>query len=285
MTLVLSIAQAIGQSIWDMLRRLYQVAVNNPGYMVVLLCRMIAGMFGAREKGRRASDVADTLWRIASKSGRAIARGLLLAVGVGIAAGLGLGQLGNGLGAITRPIVNASLMHIIIGTALPIVLALVVVARHGATLAAKFSIALAKPGSPQRFDNRDLPGLMIPYIVAGVISTAAFYFVAMTLALGGYLLEGNVQQLAALGAGAAVTYILDTVNGYMHIEGLVDAMNRGFLLSMLFGGVSAFVGIAIGAQAAEQRLDLTDEMYELHDAVWESSTTSIILCLLIAYIV
>ncbi|MBC8145444.1 MAG: hypothetical protein H7X80_07650, partial [bacterium] len=86
-------------------------------------------------------------------------------------------------------------------------------------------------------------------------------------------------------AGAAITYIFDTVNGYMHIEGLVDAMNRGFLLSALFGGVSAFVGIAIGAQAAERRLDLTDEMYELHDAVWESSTTSIILCLLIAYIV
>ncbi|MBI5471004.1 MAG: ABC transporter permease [Ignavibacteriae bacterium] len=202
---------------------------------------------------------------------KAFMRGIVVIVGVGAFAGFGLGVVTAALGEILRPHFEAVIMPVVLRDVLPLLLALVLTARTGATIAAKFASSATR-GSTETltFGAHAIELEVLPQIVATVITSGAFFLILVACVGTGYFSGGN-----------QISFSPADIQDFLSNETFSQAVVSGLWKSILYGAIVAYTACAFGIQAAERFISRREETYDLHYAVWESSVTSITMCVVL----
>jgi len=247
------------------LDRTGQVWVTNLGVLFTFGLRLAAATGGGlAEIGSRAGVVRVVKLTLGQIFGT-LSRGALDVLLLGIVLGLGLRTVVEQLG-ILRPIFEAVFMPIFIRGGLPLGLAVLVAARSGAPVSLKLAIRPLTHGIEHPYlKSGDLNSQVWPHLVSVPVTTAIFFLVGQLFLMIGYTFDGYTLHWP-LAVDYFTTFLTSVVAGSWR--------------AMLFGFVIAFVSCAMGVEAAERRPANLAEA-NLHDAAWESTVTSILICTLV----
>lgn len=225
------------------------------------------------------NEIGSQLWwkffsRLLKQTLRAFFRGIFLVLAIGIVSGMGVGLIYSELGQTTKPIFDQIVLVPLLRDILPMALAIIITARAGATIAAKFaSYAVLKEKEQWIFTKDEFQKEVIPQIFATMVTSGFFFVVTCTTILIGYFTEGLFQSMNL--------YDLQEV---VQLNELSQLLYAGFWKSIIFGMIIAYVASAFGIQASESFVSSEEETYDLHYAVWESSVTSIFICLILTVV-
>lgn len=209
---------------------------------------------------------------------RTFVRGIGPVVLLGIAIGLGLGVIADRFGMILLPLVEQTFVLAMVRDGMPLILALLLTARTGASVAARLGDNRQTRFEQGHANSRELVASVVPHLIAGAVTSYAFYRVAILLLIAGYRSGGDPWDLLTeLVAGGL--FPLD------HEPELGPSAADGGAKAGLYGFIIAYVSSAMGISANERSYQSDRERAEaLQDAVWESGLTSIVVCLLAAII-
>ena len=246
----------------EALGRIGQLWVTNVG---------VVFSFGLRLLGA----AGDSLAEIGSRKGvvrivkltlqqvfKTLSRGALDVLLIGTVLGLGLRTVVNELG-IVRPIFESAFLPTFIRGGLPLGLAILVAARSGGPLSFQLAIRPLTHGQPDAYrHSHDLNQAVLPHLVAVPVTSALFFLVGQVFLMIGYTFDGSSLHWPIA---------LDYYNAF-----LIEIV-AGTWRAMLFGFIVAFVACAIGVETAESSPADPAEA-NLHDAAWESTAISIVVC-------
>jgi ABC-type transporter Mla maintaining outer membrane lipid asymmetry permease subunit MlaE len=212
-------------------------------------------------------QVGRTLWRFIAQTSRTFFRGIFVILGLGIAIGFGIGAVSRAVGPALQPDFAAIVVTVLLRDAAPLVLILFLTARMGASITARLGSdgGRGMDGS-LRVSDRELTWLVLPHLVAGTVTGAAFYSVGAYCIVKGYLSQGDVTRFFDASPG-----------WYLRLGFSREALLFGAGKSLVFGNLVAYVAAAYGIQARERPLGGIRRVDEVQDAVWETSVTSILL--------
>jgi ABC-type transporter Mla maintaining outer membrane lipid asymmetry permease subunit MlaE len=209
---------------------------------------------------------------------RTFFRGLPVVVGMAVAIGLGLGVLADRFGVLLLPLVEQTFVLATVRDAMPLILALLLTARSGASVATRLGDDRQTHFKTGRADAKELLSTTLPHLVAGAATGWCFYRIAGALVLSGYHSRGSVSEL--------VDGFLPSIALPLDPELALDrAVSEGSTKTALFGFIVAYVASGLGIATNEfPHRSALQRAVALQDAVWESGVTSIILCLLAAIV-
>jgi ABC-type transporter Mla maintaining outer membrane lipid asymmetry permease subunit MlaE len=220
----------------------------------------------ARQSGR----VAEAARLTFGQAARTSLRSLFPVLGLGLLIGMGLGAAARAGGDFVRPVFDNVILVIVVRDAAPLLFALALAARTGASVAAKLAILPALRGVDAiRFEGWELQRQTLPHIAACFATAFPLFLVFVWCIVAGY--EGDGSPLAALGAA--------DFGRYFGLAPVWPPLVWGTGKALLF---AAFVGVsaaALGVKAAERHASRPGEQYQLHYAVWESVMVSLLLCI------
>lgn len=258
---------SVGAWLVKLIGRTLEVAVGNPYALIRFVPRCLrAGTLWAEDLfSRRAGSV---IGPIMTQTGRTFFRGIWVALALGLALAAGLRAAGQAVGPLIASIAERSAVKILVVDGIPLLLAVFLSARTGATLAAKLGPLPALRGlDAMKIRTSDIREMILPSLTAGPLVGGAYYILVLLVAAAGYRAVGPLPQSA-----------------FASLEWTVPAhwapgLETGLAKSAVFGFVVAYVGAALGVQAAEgYRRDLPDTT-AVHRAVWESAVLGVLVCL------
>jgi ABC-type transporter Mla maintaining outer membrane lipid asymmetry permease subunit MlaE len=264
---------------WRFLDRVGHVWVENPWSVLTFPARFVKAMLFTR-RPKHAHDH----WRLwvltLEQTGRTTLRGLFPTIGVGIVLAMAVGAVSRGIGSIARPFFENIALESLLANILPLVVLMIVVLRNGSSIAAKLASLPAAARIDERlvrelrFDDDELLDHAAPHLVASVLSALPLFAVIVYFAVSGYIAHGELSGPVWTSPGSSW--------GFLELQNLIPSLWSGLFKSILFCLIVAWVSLALGIQAAERVLAAKDEQYDFFNAVWESSVTSLLICLAIA---
>lgn len=252
-----------------LIRRTLEVAVGNPYTLIRFVPRLLqaAGLW-ARDLFSR--NVGRVVGPVVAQSTRSFFRGIWLILALGLALAAGLREAAAAVGTLIQPIAEEAAIKILVVDGIPLLLAVFLSGRVGATLAAKLGPLPALRGLPSMtIRSTEIRELILPSLTAGPITAAAFYYVILLVGSAGY------HAIGPLPAAAFSSFELAVPGAWQ------AGLTTGFAKSAVFGFVVAYVGAALGVDAAERYRRDQPDTKELHRVVWESSALGVIVCLLV----
>jgi ABC-type transporter Mla maintaining outer membrane lipid asymmetry permease subunit MlaE len=252
-------------------QKLYKTWWTNPREILAFAGRLGGAVFavGVRRRFPRFSSVM-------SQTLRTFLRGITPVVFVGFAVGLGLGAVADRFGVVLQPLAEQTFVLAMVRDGMPLILALLLAARSGASVAARLGDDRQTRFATGLADERELLTTTVPHLVAGAATGWIFSRIAGPLVVAGYRSQGSVAEL--------VDGFLESVSLPLDPELPMDrAVADASTKTALFGFIIAFVasGLGIAANEAPNRSP-RQRAIALQDTVWESGVTAIILCLLAA---
>jgi ABC-type transporter Mla maintaining outer membrane lipid asymmetry permease subunit MlaE len=195
-------------------------------------------------------------------------RGIVVALALGIASGVGVGGISGKLADEFRPAFETLVLPVILRDILPLFIALLTIARSGSAVATKIAIYPATQGKKSlRYDDTDIEKAIFPQFLSMTIAAGLLYIILAFALLTGYLSGG---------AFSALRFV--EVREFIRLADIGPVLLHATARSMIFGAIVAYVASAFGVQAAERFLSDARETHDLHYAVWESSVTSLVIC-------
>jgi ABC-type transporter Mla maintaining outer membrane lipid asymmetry permease subunit MlaE len=259
---------SVGSWIARLIARTLEVGLGNPYALVRFIprCLKAFGLWAKDLFSRRAGTV---IGPILTETGRSFFRGIWVALALGVALAAGLRAVGEAVGPLIEPIAEGATSKILVVDGIPLLLAVFLSARVGATLAAQLGPLAAIRGLPaMKIRTAEIRELILPSLTAGPIVAAASSFLVLLVAAAGYRAVGPLPQ-AVFGAEWGVP-------GHWRM-----GLETGLAKSAVFGFVVAYVGAALGVQAAERYRRDQPETTRVHRAVWESAVLGVIVCLVV----
>ncbi len=209
---------------------------------------------------------------------RTFVRGIGPVVLLGIAVGLGLGVVADRFGMILLPLVEQTFVLAMVRDGMPLILALLLTARTGASVAARLGDNRQTRFDQEHANSPELVGGVVPHLLAGAVTAWLFYWAAIVFLIAGYRSGGDPGDLLA-NVVAGGFFPLDQERE------LSQSGADGAAKAALFGFIIAYVSSALGISANERSYASERARAEaLQDAVWESGLTSIVFCLVAAII-
>lgn len=260
------------------LARIGHLWVENPWQLLTFTWRLIVASVRAGSE-RPLHTSLQYGWMAWKQIGRTLLRTAIPALGLGGALGIAIGNIVSGGGGIVRFFFDTFALTVIFKQVLPLIVAILMVARVGASIAGKFSTApLFSPSAtggvgPFRSQNRDLLGQVAPLIMAGAITGGAIYLLLVIWVIAGYTSDGIIAAIILPSPGDIIGFIDERQIWGEIYKGLAESAMFGFVVAY----VAAALGIAAGARVAAGSNDPEDFYY----ATWESGATSLILCAVI----
>jgi ABC-type transporter Mla maintaining outer membrane lipid asymmetry permease subunit MlaE len=250
--------------------------VENPFSIMSFVLRLLLSLrYLITELSESPYGIFYVLGRVVRQFWRAFLRGIVPILMVGVLFGCLMNAVASRVGGTIHLLFDALLIKYILGILLPLTIAVVVAARSGSAIAGRFASmpAMHLRNDPEResifyFSERDIYREVVPQLAATTFTAALFYIVIVACALLGYV-SSNIRGVQLDLAGAAL-YANFPEHREMIIAGLWRSLGCGFII----GGVAS----AFGIQASEEFTSRRNEMFELHDAIWESIVTSLVLC-------
>lgn len=261
-------------------KRLHKTWCTNPRELLAFAGRLVGAVFAVRVRPR-----FPTLGSVISQTFRTFFRGITPVVFVGFAVGLGLGAVADRFGVVLMPLAEQTFVLAMVRDGMPLILALLLAARTGASIAARLGDDRQTRFATGRADERELLTTTVPHLVAGAVTGWFFSRIASPLLVSGYRSQGSVAELVD-GFLESVSLPLDPELP-LH-RAVADASTK----TALYGFIIAFVASGLGIAANEFPYRHPVPRYRsprqraiaLQDTVWESGVTAIILCLLAAII-
>lgn len=209
----------------------------------------------------------DVVWRFGRYGLKALIRGVVPAVALGLAAGWGAKLLGEAGGTLGRPILEWFVLKTVVRDALPLVVGLLLALRQGAALTAKYAYSWAE--GPARQDDDELRRSIAPYLLASVVAGVAFFAVVAWLTLYGYLVGGPLARVPDLSTWDA---LLSPALRTAWFVGLGKAAGFGFVIG--------YVALALGWSARVEHLRDSPRArgHAPHYYIWEAASLSLAVC-------
>lgn len=254
------------------LTRVGRVSIENPVWLVGYTVRLVAsfrytvaGIFSPAG----ATELAQTLARQTFKT---FFRGVFPVLALSLAAAAGFGWVSVRLGSLARGAFDELVVPILVSHVVPLCLAVVLVARTGATIAVRFAVLPLEDHSPVRFAPRDLQQAVVPHLVASVVTAGAFYMIVVWLLLTGYH-----------AAGLEGAFRVD-LSAYFSLSVAWPPIWNGARKALVFGAVVAVAASGLGIQVAE-RYDRTNARgYPYHYVVWETVLVVTVICTILTVV-
>lgn len=224
------------------------------------------------------------IWYNLRMATQAFLQGLLVVAALGALLGYIVNQTAANIGGVLQFVFDSVVLRSVFKDILPLIIAIVVAGKAGASIASRFA---SYPFVQKRHDYQTQPVFtfsdeevyreVVPQLTATVITSIVFYLIILACVVMGYV----SSDVRGFHLGESLK------EGWHFIQtGLYGAtIEGGMLRAAIFGFIIAFIAAALGIQASEEFTSRREEPYELHNAVWESASISISLCILITYFV
>jgi ABC-type transporter Mla maintaining outer membrane lipid asymmetry permease subunit MlaE len=252
--------------------------VENPGFLIAFTVRFFGSL---RFIIIELSETPAGALRIAKRNGRQTARAFLRGIVPVLLAGFLLGYLihdiASSLGGTVHVLFDSLLMTHILREILPLATALIVAGRAGSAIAGKFAVApamrmrqdAAQPNDRVVWSDRDIYTEAMPQVTATVVTAAIFYGVLVACVLAGYV----PSDIRGASPGLKEAFL------YASLPRFSSSIGGGAWRAALCGLFIGIVACGFGVRASEEFTSRTSQMFELHNAIWESIITSLTLCL------
>jgi hypothetical protein len=260
---------SVGSWTIRLIERTLEIALGNPFALVRFAprCLHAAGLWA---KDLFSRDAGAAIGPVVAQAGRSFFRGIWLVIALGLVLAAGLRAAAEAVGPMIEPIAERAAVKILVVDGIPLLLAVFLSGRIGATMAARLGPLPALRGLPaMTIRAAEIREIILPSLTAGPIVAAAFYYLVLLVAAAGYQAVGPLP-------GSAIEALQPVVpNGWL------PGLEIGIAKSAIFGFVVAYVGAALGVQTAERYRRDQPATTDVHRAVWESSAMGIIVCLLV----
>jgi ABC-type transporter Mla maintaining outer membrane lipid asymmetry permease subunit MlaE len=207
-----------------------------------------------------------TARRYGEQALKAVERGAIPIAMLAGALWFGGQRVGSGTGELGRRVIESFILVIAIRDALPLVVALFLAMRQGASLTTKF--AYPQSGSPETKTEQMQLLTIAPSVLSSMVAGAVFLAALATATLGGYLRGGPLRDVQSVTTFAALT------SGALRTSLLVGAAK-----ATVFGGIIAYVALALGWQAGHEGSRLSSAGHYPYYQVWEAASISIGVCI------
>jgi ABC-type transporter Mla maintaining outer membrane lipid asymmetry permease subunit MlaE len=267
-----AMARELQQSLDSAAKRLHKTWWTNPRVLVTFGLRLGGAVFAVGVRPRFPSLI--TLGR---QIFRTFFRGIAPVVVLAFAVGLGLGAVADRFGVLLLPLVEQTFVLAMVRDGMPLILALLLTARSGASVATRLGDDRQTSFRTGRADARELLTTSLPHLLAGAVTGWVYSRLASALVVAGYHSRGNPWDL--------VDDFLASISAPLDPELPLDrVLGEASVKTALFGFIVAYVACGLGIAANEKGRNLPTEerAVELQDAVWESGVTAVIMCLLAA---
>lgn len=256
-------------------RRLEQLFIANPKSLWRYLRRLGTAFF---------VDPLHLLQRlprirtIVGQTFRSFMRGWPVVVVFAIVIGFGLGAVADRFGVVLQPLLEQTVLLSVVRDAAPLMLAVFLTARMGASIAARLADdrqTEAPPLGP--FDSTQLLHLTLPHLIAGAVSGFLFYRIAAFFVVAGFRSMGDFSAYWPELWGS------DLISLDRELP-LVQATGWGSLKAAVYGFLVAFAASALGIAASERRNFGRRRAIDVQNAVWESGVMALLLCIILAFV-
>ncbi|HKP74350.1 MAG TPA: ABC transporter permease [Longimicrobiaceae bacterium] len=251
----------------DTLVRTGHVWLENPLTIVTFIGRLIAAIPAGVRAFRTRAGAARASRRLIGQFLGTLLRGVVLVGVLGLAGGLAVGTLARAAGSFFLPLIEGTVLPILVRDLAPLGLAVALAARMGASISTQLAVLPAQRHLPVViFNARELNRRAVPHVVAGFGTAPLLFLVMGACLLTGYEAFGSVRELARASPARFFT------------PAVWPPLVTGAIRAMGFGGVVSIVACALGVYAAEHYDSDTGERIEVNQAVWESSAISVVIC-------
>ena len=254
-------------------RRLKQLFIENPRSLWRYLVRLGAAFFvdPFHLPGR-----LPRLGTVVAQTFRSFMRGWPVVVVFAIVIGFGLGGVADRFGLVLQPLLEQTVLLSVVRDAAPLMLAVFLTARMGASVAARLADDRQTESPPTGpFDSTQLLRLTLPHLVAGAVTGFLFYRIAAFFVIAGFRSMGDSAAFWPELWGS------DLVSLDRELP-LVQATNWGSLKGAVYGFLVAFAACALGIAASERRNFGRRRAIDVQNAVWESGVMALLLCIVLA---
>jgi ABC-type transporter Mla maintaining outer membrane lipid asymmetry permease subunit MlaE len=252
--------------------------VENPGFLAAFTVRFVGSLrFVFSEMGEFPAGLLHIVQRNSAQTLKAFVRGIVPVLLAGLLLGYLIHDVASGPGGTVHLLFDSLLMGHILRELLPLATALIVAGRAGSAIAGKFAVAPAmriRSDASQldelyRVTDRDIYREVVPQVTATGATAGIFYGVLVGCVLAGYV-PSDVR-----GATPHPGEILM----YASLPRFWNPIVGGAWRAAACGVIIGVVACAFGIRASEEFTSRTAQMFELHNAIWESIITSLTLCL------
>lgn len=251
------------------LDRVGHVVLENPVWLVGYTGRLVASLRFTVAGALSAHGFWHLTHALVGQTVKTFFRGVFLVVALGAASAIGMAWVSARLGGLARGAFDQLVVPLLVSDVLPLGLAVVLVARTGATIAVGFAIRPLEQGTPVQFDPRALQREVVPHLFASVVTAGLFYAVAVWLLLAGYHATGFHDAFRA------------DLSAYFSPSAAWAPFWSGARMAVLFGAVVAWVSSGLGIQVAERHHRVTAPAYPTHYVVWETVLLVTMTCTLL----
>jgi ABC-type transporter Mla maintaining outer membrane lipid asymmetry permease subunit MlaE len=256
-------------------RRLRKLLIENPRAVGQYLARLARAL---AVEPSRLRERLPPLRAIVGQTFRTFMRGWPVVVGFAIAIGLGLGAVADRFGVVILPLLEQTVLLAVVRDGAPLILALFLAARMGASIAARLADDRQTP-APQapQYDAKELLALTAPHLIAGALTGWWFYRIAVFLIVAGFRSLGDLAGFwSELWGGELVS--LDRALP------LAQATAWGTIKAAAYGLVVALTSCSLGVATNEGRSFGRQRAIDVQNAVWESGVLALFICMLLAAI-
>jgi ABC-type transporter Mla maintaining outer membrane lipid asymmetry permease subunit MlaE len=254
-------------------RRLRQLFVENPKALWHYLTRLGAALL------RDPAQLPERLPRlrvIVAQTFRSFMRGWPVVVVFGIVIGFGLGAVADRFGQLLHPLLEQTVLLSVVRDGAPLILAVFLTARMGASIAARLADDRQTEAPPEgRFDSKQILALSVPHLVAGAVTGWLFYRIAVLFISAGF------RSMGDLGAFWSELWGSDLISLDRALP-LVQATFWGSLKAALYGFVVALAACALGIATSERRSFGRQRAIDVQNTVWESGVMALFICVALA---
>jgi ABC-type transporter Mla maintaining outer membrane lipid asymmetry permease subunit MlaE len=227
---------------------------------------------------RRLPDRLPALHSVVSQAFRTFMRGWPIVIGFGLVIGLGLGAVADRFGVVFLPLLEQTVLVSIVRDGAALVLAVFLSARMGASIAARLADdRQSEPQGGDRYEAKQLLGLTLPHLFAGVVTGWAFYRLATVFIIAGFRSMGDA------GALWSELWQSEPVSLDRSLP-LVQAESWGSLKGAVYGLVVAFTACGLGVATSERKAFGRERSIEVQNTVWESGVTALFICVALAVV-
>jgi ABC-type transporter Mla maintaining outer membrane lipid asymmetry permease subunit MlaE len=271
-SLTRAIAHQVQLSLDSAAERLRKTWWTNPLVLLAFGLRLGRAVFAVGVRPRFPSPIA-----LGRQVLRTFFRGIAPVVALGFAVGLGLGAVADRFGVLLLPLVEQTFVLAMVRDGMPLILALLLTARSGASVATRLGDDRQTSFKTGRADAQELLTACLPHLLAGAVTGWVYSRLASALVVAGYHSRGNPWDL--------VDDFLASISSPLDPELPLDrVLGEASGKTALFGLIVAYVACGLGIAANEEgrKLPAKERAVALQDGVWESGVTAVIMCLLAA---
>lgn len=206
---------------------------------------------------------------VAAQTLKAFVRGIFVFIAIGAFGGWQARKLTGALGPLVLPLIETNVLPLLLECIVPLVAALVVTARSGTALAAKFAFRpLESSDEDDSLSAAEIQREVLPHFIAVTLTAALFCAILFACLLIGFSPEGFSPSILV---------------SFIQSAQLERSLLEGLLKAAACGATIAFVACALGIHAAEEYASAKGMSQKLRHVLWESNIIAIIFCSLIAF--